>query len=110
LEDILRPDPLAVGRKGRAEAQYAQIFTCEEAVLLTESKDKLRRDGLDMRALLSGVVTTLKAEVKRFKSNMEAVQKKKQVMQTWSEKRSLSSSRERKILPTRDSPVMYVLP
>jgi hypothetical protein len=109
VEDILRPDPLAVGRKGRDEAKYAQIFTCEEAVLLKESKDKLGRDGPDVRVLLSGAVTTLKAKAKRFKSNMEAVQKK-QVKPTWSEERSRSSSRERKILPTRDSPALYVLP
>jgi hypothetical protein len=76
VEDILRPDPLAVGRKGRAEAQYAQFFTCEEVVLLRESKDKLKRGGPDLMALLSGAVTILKVEVKRFKSNMEAVQKK----------------------------------
>jgi hypothetical protein len=76
VEDILRPGPLAVGRKGRAEAQYAQIFACEEAVLLKGGKDKLRRNGHDLRAFLSGAVTTLKAEVKRFKSNIEAVQKK----------------------------------
>ena len=76
VEDILRPDPLAVGRKGRAEAQYAQVFTCEEIVLLTENRDKLRRDGPDLKTLLSSAVTTLKTEMKRLRSSWEAVHKK----------------------------------
>jgi hypothetical protein len=59
-------------------------------------------------ALLSGAVTILKVEVKRFKSNMEAVQKKACQADMDREKVAKLIARAED-LPTRYSPAMYVL-
>jgi hypothetical protein len=76
-EDISWHDPLVVGRKKRAEAQYLHVYICEEIALLSENMYMIMRDGPNIKAfLLSAVTANLKSVVKRLKSTWGAILKR----------------------------------
>eukprot|EP00873_Tetraselmis_striata_P023553 jgi/Tetstr1/443817/TSEL_003271.t1 len=75
--DVLRPDPINVGRKERAESQRAQIFTCAEHVMLQKAKKALRLNGPDLKVALTATVQGLRAAMTAFKDACTGIANKK---------------------------------